>query len=94
MNELLTQVLISALFGTCGAIARVLIDTVKFFQIKTKILVSGLSLYGLVVIVTGTLAGILLDYGKIGSALAGYVGLDLVDGIYGQFKKSKIEAKR
>ncbi|MEK6825744.1 MAG: hypothetical protein AABY00_03080 [Nanoarchaeota archaeon] len=94
MNELVGRVLFAAGWGVLGAVLRFSFDIFKLTQTKSVIHVQGLLVYGSVILITGILAGILLDYGWIGSLIAGYAGLDLVEGIHNQFKKTKVEIKR
>ena len=89
MNELL----ISAGFGIIGAIVRVLIVSLQTIQLKKKIRYSGFWIYTLVVLAVGAFSGIILSYGKTISFLAGYAGLDLIEGYYKGFKKKKIKFK-
>ena len=88
MNELL----ISAGFGIIGAIVRVLIVSLQTVQLK-KISYSGFWIYTLVVLAVGAFSVIILSYGKTISFLAGYAGLDLIEGYYKVFKKKKIKFK-
>ena len=46
--------------------------------------------YAVVVLAVGAFSGIVLSYGKVLSFLAGYAGLDLIEGYYKVFKKRKI----
>ena len=85
--------LISAGFGILGAIARVLIVSLKTAQLKKKISYSGFGIYAMVVLAVGAFSGIILSYGKVLSFLAGYAGLDLIEGYYKVFKKKKIKFK-
>lgn len=88
---LTSQILFSAGFGILGAILRFSFELFKLTQVNSVIRVRGLLLYGAVILITGIASGILLDYGWIGSFIAGYAGLDLIEGIHSQFKKSKIK---
>ena len=86
MNDLI----ISAGFGIIGAIVRVLVVSLQITQLKKKIAYSGFMVYALVVLSIGAFSGIVLSYGKVLSFLAGYAGLDLIEGYYKVFKKRKI----
>jgi len=89
MNELI----ISAGFGILGAIVRVLVVSLQITQLKKKIAYSGFMVYAVVVLAIGAFSGIVLSYGKVLSFLAGYAGLDLIEGYYKVFKKKKIQIK-
>ena len=87
------EILIGAGFGILGALVRVLVVTLKSIQLKQKISYEGLSVYAAVVLATGAFSGIVLSYGKVLSFLAGYAGLDLIDGYYKSFRRKKIKFK-
>lgn len=89
----MNEILIAAGFGIMGAIVRVLIISLKLTQLKKKIAYSGFTVYALVVLAVGAFSGIVLSYGKVLSFLAGYAGLDLIEGYYKVFKKKKISFK-
>tara|TARA_Y100000310_G_scaffold153608_1_gene153019 strand:- start:4820 stop:5089 length:270 start_codon:yes stop_codon:yes gene_type:complete len=89
----MNEILLAAGFGIMGALVRVLVVTLKTAQLKKKVSFQGLSVYAVVVLTVGAFSGILLSYGKILSFLAGYAGLDLIDGYYRAFRKKKIKFK-
>jgi len=89
----MNEILIAAGFGIAGAIVRVLITSLKTVQLKKKISFAGLGVYIVVVLAVGAFSGIILSYGKVLSFLAGYAGLDLIDGYSKVFKKKKIKFK-
>lgn len=86
MNEML----LAAIFGICGGLVRVLVVSLKTFQLR-KISWGGFWIYAVTVISVGAMSGIILSFGKVLSFLAGYAGLDLIDGYYKIFKKKKIK---
>lgn len=87
----MSELIISAGFGILGAVARVLVVSLKTIQLKKKISYSGLGIYAIVVLSVGAFSGIVLSYGKVLSFLAGYAGLDLIEGYYKVFKRKKIK---
>ena len=87
------EILIAAGFGIMGAVVRVLVISLKTAQLKKKVSYSGLGIYALVVLAVGAFSGIVLSYGKILSFLAGYAGLDLIEGYYKTFKRKKVKFK-
>ena len=93
MNDLTTLVLASAGFGILGSILRIGVAATKIMQLKRKIRTHGIFFYAIVAIVSGAFAGIMLNYGWLGSFLAGYMALDLMEGFYNQFKKTKIKVQ-
>ena len=88
MNEIYASLLSSAGLGIVGSILRFIIDVKKA---KVRITSQGLLFYIWLMIITGSFAGIALDYGWIGSVLAGYVSLDLMDGFYKKFSKTNVK---
>jgi hypothetical protein len=86
-------VLYGALFGLLGGVVRFLVTSLKASTIR-KISWKGLILYGIIVIFIGAFSGILLNFGNVLSFLAGYAGLDLIEGYAKVFKKKKISMKK
>ncbi len=89
----MNEILFAAIFGAIGAIVRVLIIALQLTQLKQKVQLTGYLIYVIVVIAVGAFSGIVLSYGKVLSFLAGYAGLDLIEGYYKVFKKKKITLK-
>ena len=76
-----------------GAVVRFIIITLKAIELRKKLSASGLWLYGIVLVIVGAFSGIILSYGNVLSFLAGYAGLDLIEGYYKVFKRKKIKFK-
>jgi len=94
VDEKMNEILMAAGFGIMGALVRVLVSSLKAAQVKgRKISHSGFGIYAVTVLAVGAFSGIILSYGKVLSFLAGYAGLDLIDGYYKVFKKKKIRFK-
>ena len=89
----MNEILIAAGFGIIGAVVRVLLTSIKIVQLKEKIDYSSLCIYAMVVLAVGAFSGIVLSYGRVLSFLAGYAGLDLIEGYYKAFKKQKVKLK-
>jgi len=89
----MNEILIAAGFGIIGALVRVLVVSLKTAQLKQKISYSGFGVYAMIVLAVGAFSGIVLSYGKVLSFLAGYAGLDLIEGYYKMFKKKKVKFK-
>lgn len=88
----MNEIIMYAGFGIIGGIVRTLVESLKgltFKQFSWK----GFWMYSLVVLVVGAFSGVVLGFGKILSFLAGYAGLDLIDGYYKAFMKKKIKIK-
>ena len=93
MNELTLLLLSSIGYGILGALLRVLVSTSKYLEVKKKVNTQGVLFFSIVALVSGAFAGIILNYGRIGSVLAGYGAIDLMEGFYTSFKKTKINIK-
>ncbi len=89
----MNEILLAAGFGILGAIVRIIMVSLKTVQLKRKISYQGFGIYALVILSVGAFSGIILSYGKVLSFLAGYAGLDLIDGYYKVFKRKKIKFK-
>jgi len=89
MNAILT----AALLGIGGGLVRVLVVSLKTMQTKQKISAAGFWVYALCVVSIGAFSGIILDFGKVLSFLAGYAGLDLIGGYYKTFKQKNVKLK-
>ena len=89
----MNEILLGAGFGILGAIVRIIMVSLKTVQLKRKISYQGFGIYALVILSVGAFSGIILSYGKVLSFLAGYAGLDLIDGYYKVFKRKKIKFK-
>lgn len=91
---LLSAVLASALWGLFGALVRVGISALRYKQLGQTIALYGLALYALIVLFTGAFVGIIFNFGKAGSFIGGYAGLDIIDGLHKAFKAKKIEVQK
>ena len=94
MNEVITHLLLSASFGALGAVLRVLVTLKKYHEIYKSMRRESFLTYAVCAVVIGVFSGIILDFGMIGSFLAGYAGVDLMKGYYAAFKKTKINVRR
>ncbi len=93
MTEIYLSLLYSLGFGILGSILRFIVDFNKR-DLKFKVTSRGLLFYIFLIIVTGGFAGIIVDYGWIGSVLGGYAALDLMEGFYKYTKNTNIKVVR
>lgn len=89
----IAMVFSSALWGLLGALAKVLVSLSIARQLRRAIAVKGFALYAFIVLATGIFAGIIFNFGRAGSFIGGYAGLDLMEGFYKAFKGRKIEVQ-
>lgn len=90
----LSALLSSALWGLFGALVRVCISLLKARQLRSAITVRGFALYAFIVLMTGIFAGIIFNFGRAGSFIGGYAGIDIMEGFYKAFKGKKIEVQK
>jgi len=89
MTELTTAIV----FGILGGCARLVVDIIKSYQLKTKIDFSKFGFYFILIIAFGAFSGIVFGFMKQLSFLGGYAGLDLIDGYYKHFRRKKFKIK-
>lgn len=94
MTTLLYTFLISAGLGIIGSLARVIANYIGALQSPHKIDHPRFFIYASVIIAIGAFMGIALSFSKPLSILGGYMGLDLVEGYYKVFKKTKVDVKK
>lgn len=87
MNE--TEVLLSALIGGLGGLVRSAVGLLKAMASKRKILWMYWLITMFVSLLIGLFSGIIFSFDYRLSALAGYAGTDLLEGIYKTFKVGK-----
>ncbi len=87
MNE--TEVLLSALIGGLGGLVRSAVGLLKAMASKRKILWMYWLITMIISLLIGLFTGIIFSFDYRLSALAGYAGTDLLEGIYKTFKVQK-----
>ena len=83
-------ILVASGFGMLGGIVRLLVVSLKAFQFR-RISWNGFWIYAVIVIAVGVFSGVVLNFGSVLSFLAGYAGLDLIEGYYKTFMKTKVK---
>jgi fluoride ion exporter CrcB/FEX len=81
--------LIAAGLGGIGGLTRGVVGLLKALSLKRKILWDYYVITVLVAVVIGIFVGIIFDFDKRLSLLAGYAGTDILEGIYKSFKVQK-----
>ena len=90
----MNEVIMFGLFGMMGGAVRVFIGALKTYQLKGEIDKGSLGIYIVSLLVIGAFTGIVMGYGKVISFLAGYAGIDLIEGFYKSFMKKKINVRK
>ncbi|NQV08278.1 hypothetical protein HQ529_00330 [Candidatus Woesearchaeota archaeon] len=85
----MNEILIAAGYGILGALVRALITSLKVIQLRGNIR-KGFWVYLITILAIGAFSGIILSYGNVLSFLAGYAGLDLMEGYRKSILKKKI----
>jgi fluoride ion exporter CrcB/FEX len=85
-----TQVVYPALLGGIGGLTRGLIGLLKALSLKRKILWGYYAITVAVSAIIGIFIGIIFNFDYRLSLLAGYAGLDILEGIYKSFAVQKV----
>jgi len=88
------QLLLPALLGGVGGLARGFIGLLKALSLRRRILWSYYIITVIVAVVIGVFVGIIFNFDYRLSLLAGYAGTDILEGIYKSFKVEKVYVKK
>jgi fluoride ion exporter CrcB/FEX len=86
-------VIISGALGGLGGLTRGIVGLLKALSMKRKILWDYYFITVVVAVVIGIFIGIIFNFDKRLSLLAGYAGTDIIESIYKSFKVSKVYVK-
>ena len=92
--EEISSVLVSAGLGAVGGLARGLVGLFKALAVKMKIRFGYWALTVIVSAIMGIMTGIIFGFDYRLSILAGYAGLDVLEGIYKSFAVQKVYVKK
>ncbi len=92
--EEISSVLVSAGLGAVGGLARGLVGLFKALAVKMKIRFGYWALTVIVSAIIGIMTGIIFGFDYRLSILAGYAGLDVLEGIYKSFAVQKVYVKK
>lgn len=82
--------LIAGLLGGIGGLTRGVVGLLKALSLRRKILWGYYAITVLIAIVIGIFTGIIFNFDKRLSLLAGYAGTDILEGIYKSFSIQKV----
>lgn len=85
--------LIAAGLGGIGGLTRGVVGLLKALSLKRRIIWNYYVITVLVAVIIGIFVGIIFDFDKRLSLLAGYAGTDILEGIYKSFKVQKTYVK-
>ena len=83
------QLLLAALLGGLGGLARSTVGLMKSLAQKKGILWSYFALTTGIAVIIGTAAGTIFTFNPAVAVLSGYAGTDILEGIYKSFKTQK-----
>jgi hypothetical protein len=82
--------LTAGILGCVGGLTRGVVGLLKALSLRRKILWSYYLITVLIAVIIGVFAGIIFDFDKRLSLLAGYAGTDILEGIYKSFSVQKV----
>jgi len=89
----LDPMLLALLLGAFGGAVRASLGLFKALSIKMKVYWGYFALTLVIAAVIGSLVGLVFSFEPRLSALAGYAGTDILEGIYKAFKVEKVYVK-
>ncbi len=87
------EIVIAAGIGAIGGVARATVGLFKALAIKMKIYFTYWIFTILIAAIIGAFTGMIFNFDYRLSALAGYAGTDIIEGIYKSFKVDKVYVK-
>ena len=85
--------IIAGILGGVGGLTRGLVGLLKALSLKRRILWNYYAITVFVALIIGVFVGIIFDFDKRLSLLAGYAGTDILESIYKSFKVQKTYVK-
>lgn len=82
--------LMAGALGGIGGLTRGVVGLLKALSLRRKILWNYYAITVLVAVIIGVFVGIVFDFDKRLSLLAGYAGTDILEGIYKSFAVQKV----
>lgn len=83
-------IVISGILGGIGGLTRGVVGLLKALSLRRKILWTYYLITVVIAVVIGVFVGIIFDFDKRLSLLAGYAGTDILEGIYKSFAVQKV----
>ena len=87
-------IVFAGLLGGIGGLTRGIVGLLKALSVRRKILWNYYLITVAIAIIIGVFVGIIFDFDKRLSLLAGYAGTDILEGIYKSFKVDKVYVKK
>lgn len=87
---IVSTTIIAGTFGCLGGLTRSIVDLFKAKARHDKIKIGYIFRTMRLSALSGTIIGALLGFSPIISFIAGYVGSDIMEGVYNSFKRTKL----
>lgn len=84
------DVFLAGILGGIGGLTRGVVGLLKALSLRRRIIWSYYSITVLIAVIIGIFAGIVFNFDKRLSLLAGYAGTDILEGIYKSFAVQKV----
>ncbi len=86
--------LMSGILGGIGGLTRGLVGLLKALSLRRRILWQYYFITVAIAVIIGVFVGIIFNFDKRLSLLAGYAGTDILEGIYKSFAVQKVYVKK
>lgn len=84
----------AALLGALGGLTRGVVGLLKALSLRRRIIWQYYLITVVIAVIIGVFTGIIFDFDKRLSLLAGYAGTDILEGIYKSFAVQKVYVER
>lgn len=84
------DIIFSALLGGIGGLTRGVVGLLKALSLRRRILWGYYLITVVIAVIIGIFTGIIFNFDKRLSLLAGYAGTDILEGIYKSFSVQKV----
>lgn len=86
----MNEVIAAGLLGAIGGLTRGVVGLLKALSLRRRIIWSYYLITVVIAIIIGIFSGIIFNFDKRLSLLAGYAGTDILEGIYKSFAVQKV----
>jgi fluoride ion exporter CrcB/FEX len=86
--------ILAGILGAIGGLTRGVVGLLKALSLRRRIIWHYYLITVLIAIIIGIFTGIIFDFDKRLSLLAGYAGTDILEGIYKSFAVQKVYVER
>ena len=94
MADIINELVLPAVLGGVGGLARAFVGLLKALSLRRKILWGYYAITVVIAAVIGVFVGVIFNMDWRLSLLAGYAGTDILEGIYKSFQVQKVYVKK